>query len=395
MLRPYRELLRVPHLGLVMFLSVLGRVHALGTPLALTFLVVGWTGSYALAGLVIAALTVGNAVSGPWRGRLADRGSAPRVLVVSCLLYVTGLLLLMALPAWAWYAAPVLALLIGLSTPPVGPVSRAAYTRLAGDSTKASVFAAEATLFELAVMAGPVLASAMISLAGPRAALALMAALALASVLSLAAALRRAGLGEPGPVAGGGPGRRGSVLALPGLTPALLAATLLAMGFTSVNLAVVAVGRELGQPVVAGALVAVWAVGSLVGGLIAGGRAGTPRYVLRVALLAAGVIVLVPALPPVAEASPVLIGVLLAVGGLAISPAIAASNQRLGEVAPEGRAAEAFGWLVTFTTTGSTLAAPAAGWLLDTVGPAAAVGGAAAAAVLAILFATLSARRSR
>ncbi|MCK2237002.1 MULTISPECIES: MFS transporter [unclassified Crossiella] len=393
MLKPYRELLRVPHLGPILFLSVLGRVHATGASLALTFLVVSWTDSYALAGLVIGALTLGNGVSGPWRGRLADRRSAPRLLTTTCLLYAAGMIAMLCLPGWAWPAAPVLALLIGLSTPPVGPVARAAYTRLADGNTRSAVFAAEATLFELAVMSGPLLAALTVGLAGPRAAVGLIAALALASVLSFAAALRRAGLGEPAPKAAGTAVTSGSVLAVPGLTPALVAAMLLMMGFSSVNLVIIAVGRELALPAVAGALVSVWAIGSMIGGLVAGGRSGTPRYVLRMALLTAGVAILVPALPPLSTASPMLIGTLLAIGGLAISPTVAAANQRIGELAPADRAAEAFGWLASFTTTGTALAAPFAGWLLDTVGPAAAAGGAAVAALIATLSALISTRR--
>lgn len=394
MLAPYRTLLAVPHLGAVLFLSVLSRLHVTGTSLALTFLVAGWTGSYALSGLVIGALTVGIGVSGPWRGRLADRRSAPRVLITTCSLYAAGMLALAALPGSAWPVAPVIALGIGLCAPPVGPVARAAYARLADAPTRSTVFAAEATLFELVVMAGPLLASTMIALAGPRAALVLIAALTLGSGLGFAAALRRAGLGEPVPAQARAPSTGRSVLTVPGLVPALLAAMLLAAGFSSVTLSIVALGRGLGLPAVAGVLVAVWAVGSMIGGLIAGSRAGAPRYAPRVAGLAAGVALLAAALPPLTNGSPVLVGAVLAVGGLAVSPAVAAGNQRLGDLAPEGRAAEVFGWLTTCTTTGSALAAPLIGHLLDSSGPAAAVACGALAALLATGCAHWSTRRT-
>lgn len=102
---------------------------------------------------------------------------------------------------------------------------------------------------------------------------------------------------------------------------------------------------------------------------------------------------LVPVLPPVLEpTSPVLIGLLLAVGGVFIAPTISAGNTRIGNLAPEGRTAEAFGWLATFTTTGNTIAAPIAGSLLDLYGPAAAAVGASVAMVVATVLAALSVR---
>jgi MFS family permease len=152
----------------------------------------------------------------------------------------------------------------------------------------------------------------------------------------------------------------------------------------AVDMVVVAWARQQHAPALAGVLGAVWALGSAAGGLIAGGLAGAPRLPLRVAGTALGVLALVPVLPPVLPAaSPWLLGAVLAVGGMAISPALAANNSRLGALAPEGRRAEAFGWATTAITAGPTFAAPLAGWLLDRAGAAAAAGGAALLAVAA------------
>ncbi|MBY8852565.1 hypothetical protein K7G98_31790 [Saccharothrix sp. MB29] len=57
MLRPYRELAGVPHLPWLLLWSMLGRTHLPATPLAVSFLMAGWTGSYAVAGVVGGALT--------------------------------------------------------------------------------------------------------------------------------------------------------------------------------------------------------------------------------------------------------------------------------------------------------------------------------------------------
>ncbi|MCK2237003.1 MULTISPECIES: MFS transporter [unclassified Crossiella] len=385
MLRPYRQLLAVPHLASLLVWSVLARMHYTGTSIALTFLVVEWTDSYALAGLVMGALTVGNGVSGPWRGRMADRTSAPRLIVITVLCYVTGLAVLVVLPAAAWYAAPVIAFLAGLSMPPATQVVRGAFTRIEDSQARTAAYGAEATLFELTFMLGPVLTAFAVGALGPHWALGLIAVVALSANLAFAVVLRQAGMDQPAPRPALPAGtRRRSVLVTPGLALTLGASLFLVMAFTMVDLAIVALGRELNMPTVAGALIAVWAVGSLAGGLIAGGLRGQPRPALRTALVGVGMAALIPVLPPVLDpTSPVLIGLILAIGGLAIAPTISAGNQRIGDLAPEGRAAEAVGWMASFTTTGGALAAPLAGWLLDRFGPAAAAGGAAVVMVFA------------
>jgi predicted MFS family arabinose efflux permease len=158
----------------------------------------------------------------------------------------------------------------------------------------------------------------------------------------------------------------------------------------SIDMVIIAWARDLGRPAMAGVLTAVWGIGSVVGGLIAGGLTGQARFTRRMLLMALGVAPLVLVLPPVMDPSSAwLIGAVLGVGGMAIAPAIAANNQRISGLAPDDRKAEAFGWMGTFTTAGSALALPVAGSLLDHSGPAAAAG---ASAVAALLGAALASR---
>ncbi|MFD0491278.1 MFS transporter [Saccharopolyspora spinosporotrichia] len=168
-------------------------------------------------------------------------------------------------------------------------------------------------------------------------------------------------------------------------------------GLVSVDLVLVGWSRERETPELAGVLAAVWAVGSLVGGLLMGGVTGRPRLWLRALLAALGLVALVPALPPVAEpASPWLVGLILFAGGTAIAPTLAAVNGRLAEIAPDERRSEAFGWFSTATTAGVAVASPVAGSMLDTAGPAAAAAAAGAAALLSVsLVARHSVRGSR
>ncbi|GGP58927.1 MFS transporter [Saccharothrix coeruleofusca] len=392
MLRPYRELAAVPHLPRLLLWSLLGRVHLPGTPLAVSFLIAGWTGSYGPAGVVGGALTLGMGVSGPLRGRAADRSPAGRLLLATAAGYGTGItalgLLPVLLPGAAWPLAAAVAFLTGLSTPPVTQLGRAAFPRLATGPAHQAVFTVEASMQEVLYIVGPALAATAVAVAGAPTATWLSGALAVLGALGFRHAVRRACLDEPAT----GPRRHGgrTLLADRSLVLALSAALCLVAALASIDMVIVAWARDQGTPAMAGVLAALWGIGSTVGGLVVGGLAGQARFARRMLLLTLGVAAVVPVLPPLTQPSSVwLIGGVLVVGGVAIAPAIAAGNTRIAALAPDGRTAEAFGWMSTFTTAGATSALPMTGWLLDHVGPAAAAGAATAAALLGTLVAAL------
>ncbi|MET1075132.1 MAG: MFS transporter [Umezawaea sp.] len=391
MLRPYRQLAGVPHLISVLIWSMVGRVHMTGTPLALSFLVAGWTGSYALAGVVGGALTLGLGVAGPVRGRAADRAPASRLLAVAGGLYGVGIALLgllpTILPPGAWPVAVVVAFLTGLCTPPVTQLTRASYPRMATGPVQQAVYTVEASLQEAMYIVGPMMAATLVAFASPRTAIWVCGVLAVAGTFGFLLALRRAGLDQPVPRTGAHSGR--SLLKDGGLVLTLIAAVCVVMPLVTTDMLIIAWARDLGRPAMAGVLTAVWGVGSVLGGLVVGGFGGRANFPLRMAMLTAGMAALIPVLPPVVvPSSPWLLGAVLVVGGLAIAPAIAANNARIGDLAPEGRKAEAFGWMSMASTAGAALALPTAGWLLDHIGPAAAAGSATAVALVGTVLAT-------
>ncbi|MFC7328765.1 MFS transporter [Marinactinospora rubrisoli] len=389
MLRSYRRLSDVPHLPLLLFWSLFARLHIGGQAIAITFLVAGWTGSYALAGLVSGGLTVGTALAGPVRGRMADTRATDRLMLVCGLVFAGGLATIALLPGRLWWLAVPLAVATGLFQPPASQIGRALWPRITSGPVRDTMYATEATLQELLFIVGPLLAAATVGLAGAPFAVALMAGISLAGSIGFAMALRRAGLhrvperGDTGPEVG----RRRSLMAQRPLLLIALVSLLLVGGLGAVDLVIVAWARELGTPGLAGGVAAVWAAGSAIGGLVAGGLIGTPRLTRRAFAAAAGLAVLVPLLPPALSLpSPWLVAPAFFTAGLAIAPTVAAAMTRLGELAPEHRRAEAFGWLTTATTTGVSLSAPLAGWLIDTGGPASGVAGATVMALAAALL---------
>ncbi|GAB3453128.1 MFS transporter [Streptomonospora sediminis] len=387
MLSSYRRLFAIPHVPSLLFWSLCARVQLGGLPIAVTFLVAGWTGSYAIAGLVAGGLTVGTAVAGPLRGRIADRSSKAKLMLSSAAVYGAGLGALALLPAALWWAAIPLALATGLFQPPATQIARSIWPRITSGRNRQTMFAAEATLQELLFIAGPLLAAAMVGLAGSRAAVAVLAVLPCVGAAGLAWSLRRAGLSAPMPPdAGRVPSRADgrSLLTNPRIALVLATSALLAVGLGAVDLTIVAWARELGSPGYAGALMAVYAAGSGVGGLLAGTLSGPPRPARRAFAAAAGVALLVPLLPPLLHLpSPWLLTPVLFAGGLFAAPTIAAVTERLSGVAPAHRRGEAFGWFASSITGGISVAAPLTGWLIDFGGAAAGAAGAAVATLLA------------
>lgn len=394
MLRPYRLFAEIPHASGLMASSLLARVHIPAITIVLTFLIADWSGSYAAGGAVGGALTVGQAVAGPVRGRAADRSSAPKLLVLTGIGFGIGLLLITVLvmpggllpPTYWWSVLPV-ALLTGLAYPPVTQIGRAMWSHLAEGPAREAAYAVEATLQELLFVVGPMLFAFIIAVRGPAEAGVLCAVWSAVGTVVFAFVLRRAGVRQPAREQGHSRVRAGSLFAAPGFARMLGFGMVLVAGLVSTDLLIIGWARNLGTPQLAGVLAAVWAIGSLSGGLLLGASVKPPRLWLRAVLVATGLAALVPALPPISDpASPWLVGVILLLGGMAIAPTLASCNARLAEVTPESRRAEAFGWFSSATTAGIALASPLAGSLLDVAGPAAVATFSAALAVVAVFL---------
>ncbi|PJI99818.1 putative MFS family arabinose efflux permease [Streptomyces sp. 2333.5] len=394
-----KDLMRVPGLPQLFLWSMLGRLNVSALPIALSLMLVRWSNSYVVVGLVGCALTLGQGAAGPLRGRAADRGSTGRLLVITGVGYTTGLAVIVTLaaraPASSWPVVVVVALVTGLSAVPVSQISRAVWPKIVGSELTSALYTAEATASEVITTIGPLLAALVIAVAGPYWAVGVTALLALVSALVFAAALGRVGLGgEPLPQRGERLATR-SLLTEGPFVRVVAISMLVTAAIFAVNLSVVAWTQNIGRPALAGVLTACWTTGSLAGGFALSTFArGLPRA-LRVAGMAAGMAALAVLLPPVLGTVPLwLIVVVLFLGGTAIAPTLAATYEQIAEASPEDRRAEAFGWMATATAGGGALSAVLTGALLDFSGPALPVA-AGAALVVAALVLTVFGRKPR
>lgn len=132
--------------------------------LGCVLMLVALTGSYALAGAVAATLTLSQALTAPWLGRLADRHGQRRLLIVSLAAHSTGILLLVlaaqvSAPAWTLFLAASLA---GAAVLPVGSLVRARWAGLVGGPPALdTAFALESVIDEAVFIVGPVIVTAL------------------------------------------------------------------------------------------------------------------------------------------------------------------------------------------------------------------------------------------
>jgi MFS family permease len=360
--RRYLVLLRTPPVGYLMATSMLARLPIGMTSLAIALMVTR-SGSYRRAGAIIACNVVGAALAGPLMGRAVDRLGRARVLRPAALVEAGLMVLLALLPVRLPVLMGVCAAAAGLSWPPVVAATRSLWGEVVPADSQRMVFALEATLQEVGFLLGPVLVAALTALASPRAAVAATGLVTLAGVLAFTAhpATRvrpdreretgRRRLGRP-PVA----------------FPLLVSAALVVGAFTACELATVAFARGRHAAAAAGLVLAVWSTGSLLAGLLYGGRAGQSRrparrFAVLLAAIGAGL-----ALPALASGM-LTLALLLFVAGLAIAPSFAALYALVAGSAPAGAQTEAFGWLASCFQIGAALGAAAGGAVLQAYGP--------------------------
>jgi MFS family permease len=148
--------MRTPGVARLLTAQLLARFPGGMLSLGLLIHIEGIFHSYGAAGLVLASLSVGQAVSGPltsrWMGVWAMR---PVLVITSSVCAVTLAVLAFApLPLVGFMAV---ALLCGLSYPPIQPAVRTIYPKVVTSRQLTPLFSLDASAQEIIWVAGPVL----------------------------------------------------------------------------------------------------------------------------------------------------------------------------------------------------------------------------------------------
>ena len=359
-LDPYRRVLSVPALRQALVLGVLVRIPIFAGGVILTLHVVQTLHrNYGAAGLVSAAATVCIAISGPWRGTLLDSKGLRRVVMPS--LVVTAICWSIA-PFASYLPLLLLAALGGLFIIPTFSIIRLAVIAAVPESDRRTALSLDGVAVELSFMIGPLVgvwAATIWSTAWVLFSIEMLGVLAGVGLWLVNPAMHAdrndtdAGAGEPGASPPRSAWFRARFLAVCG---AAAATTIVLSGC---DIAIVAALREFHQISLIGPVLAIWGLGSVIGGLAYGLlHRSIPAFLLLGGLsLATFPIALAPSVWPFAA--------LAFVAGLLCAPTITATVDQVSRVVPEAALGAAMGWHGSFMTAGSALGAPVAGLAID------------------------------
>jgi MFS family permease len=359
----YRRVLGIPALRQAIVLGFLVRMPIFAGGVVLTLHVVSHLHrTYGAAGLVSAAATLAIAVSGPWRGRLLDRRGLRRVVVPSIIV-----------AAVCWSIAPfvdfwpllVLAALAGLFVIPSFSIIRQAIIAAVHEDDRRTAISLDSVAVELSFMIGPAAAVWAATVWPTDWVLFSIEMLGVAAgvLLWIANPSLREEPAEPvddegNPAQAAGPVQR-SEWFRPGFIAICLAAAATTVVLGGTDLGIVAALRDFGAQPSIGLVLAVWGLGSLIGGLIYGGL----HHSISAFWLLGGLGLVT--LPMALAGGVVSLAVLSFVAGLLCAPTITATIDQVSRVVPAAARGEAMGWHGSFMTGGMALGAPLAGFAID------------------------------
>jgi MFS family permease len=314
------------------------------------------TGSYGAAGLVLAATSVGQAVSGPVTSRWMGIWGMRRVLTITlvvCSLAITALALVETIVPM--YMA--LGLIAGLAWPPVQSAVRTIYPKMVNSRQLTPLFSFDASLQEVIWIVAPVVITVVATQVGTVQALLLIVAILLSGgawfILSPEVGRVRIPRSRR---------RLGKVLAKPPVLLATVIGFLLIGACAAVEAGVVATFDHGGLE--AGIVLAIFSIGSLTGGLSFGHiPIGPWAMARRLAIVTIGLSLTVVSL------NIFWLGGTLFLAGIGIAPALAVLFAMTSASVKFSETPEAYGWIGTGQLIGAAAGSAVAGFLIDGTGP--------------------------
>lgn len=387
MLGRYRDVLSTPGAARWTTAGFIARMPISMVSIAIVLLLTGGGSSYALAGTVTATFSVTAAGSAPLLARLIDAFGQARVLLPAALAFGLGLIGLIASSSEGWpIPLPHLcAAVAGVSYPPVGACVRARWARaLAGTPGLHTAYSFEAVVDEAIFMAGPVIVTLLATQVAYWLGIAAVVVFAVVGCGWLASQRST----EPTTHGWGTSSGTREALGWPLLVVLLLSAICLGSLFGATEVTTIGFSAEHGNRAYAGPLLAAWAAGSLIAGLVTGGVNMAIPAIRRFRLGALCMALTMLPLPFIS--SPLLLGVVLFAGGFSISPTLVACVSLVHARVPASRLTEGITWIMTGIGFGVAPGAAAAGKLIDLHGASAAFVVSAVSGGLAAVFAGLT-----
>ena len=351
-MRTYLELFKTKGVAVVVWSQLLARFAMGMQTIALAIHLQHIFHNYTVAGLAIAASTIGGAISAPILGRWMAVFGIRKVTLI-CTFFTPIFYLMLGFAPMSEGFAIIVALFLGLAYPPIQPAARAVYpTLVKTEAARNTMYSVDAILQEVIWIVGPVLATILIATTNTGIPFIVMA------VIQIIGGLWFAFLPQvhDAPIPRSKK-RMGSVLRSR-LVKVMIVVNILFVGsFSALEIgAVSAVGQAE-----AGFVIAMLSIGSVVGGLAFGHRARSP-YALSKQLA----IVLVGDLLIFFNAtSPIWLGVCLFISGIGVATAFATIGAIIGKAVKLEDTTEVYGWIGSGQNIGYGAGAAIAGIVVD------------------------------
>lgn len=370
-MKTYLELLRVRGVTRVLLSQLLARFPNGMLSIAFLIHVEQVHHSYAAAGLVVAAISLGEAIAGPISSRLMARwGMRPLLSVMTIVAVIT--LSSMAIFPLSVPALVVLGFIGGCSFPPIQPAVRTIYPKLVPNRLLTPLFSLDASAQEIIWIVGPVLTTFVAlrvgSVEAVLAAMAFLAAGGLWFITSPSVGQVRIPMSKR---------RLGGVLSRPPVIISTLLGLTLVACFAAVEAGIIGLFGEDGPE--AGWILAIYALGSLVGGLAWGHREIAPWSMTRRLLL------VFAGLAAASLSSDFWwLAVTLFISGLGVAPALTVLFANVSATMKFSETAESYAWIGSGQLIGAGLGSAVAGLCIDHFGAQTAI-------IAATLFALITA----
>jgi MFS family permease len=368
--RAYAELIRVPGVVNVTASQLFARLPLGMLSLAILLHVQARTGSFAVAGAVVACTSIGEAIAMPMTSRLLGRIGMVATLVSAAV--VNGICMLAL--AFVHVPGPVLmglGFLIGASVPPLLPAVRSLYPQMVPGEGLRALFALDTTAQELIWVIGPVAATFLASAISTAIPLLFSAGVTVVGTAWFLLSARRLKPRIDRSVVA-----FGRVLVNPAVILAMVASLALVASFMALEVGVLALFGN--HNLSAGVALGVASLGSLIGGVLFGHRhLGVRGLATSMTVVAAGTAVF-----GLVDGWALQLTALFA-SGLGFAPALAALYVMVSRQIAEHSAAEAFGWLNSGALVGGAMGTAIGGVVVDRYGSFAVIMVSAALALIA------------
>ncbi|MGW3112333.1 MFS transporter [Streptomyces sp. NPDC001091] len=357
---PYRALFTEPGTKSFSAAGLVGRMPLSMMGIGVVTMISQLTGRYGLAGALSATMALSAAVLGPQISRLVDRHGQRRVLRPATLVALAAAAGLLLAAHFGWPDWTLFALAAGVgAVPSLGAMIRSRWAALyGGDPRLHTAYSFESVVDEVCFIFGPILSIGLSTAWFPEAGPLLAACCLAVGVFWLTA--QRATEPVPHPREQHG---AGSALRSPGLQ--VLVATFVATGtiFGAIDVVTVAFADERGHKGAASVVLALYAAGSCLAGVVFGllRFSGPPqrRWLLGVGAMAMSMI------PLLLVGNLALLAVALFVAGLSIAPTMITTMSLIEKHVPRANLTEGMTWVGTGLAVGVALGSAMAGWVID------------------------------